>query len=1075
MSELDIDLVNVLHSIESNMPVEEELESMELEDSTDDESQLLPTLEKSLENMSILEEDSDEESAVSIQALLKSFGFTKNKVPPLLTRHPPPAIGRDDDPSKIREILDDVLLKMGYEADPNKGVNRILCGPDNKIGKCLLNLLNADKKYRVFLPEFPLLHLRKSKINILFSSYGDAGLIQLLRVMRNEDQEEWAKLISIQHIDMATKHVRRLALSLHLAFLISFLDYIEPEEKQAFVDDMESGDSAEVSSKWALKFQEYLAYGSSRNATFSLHMDMMRHCDDVIAISLSERLGGKDGYGLLLAAVKNSLLFSFVNNASAYAPYCVRLLCCHYSAGYFHRCLKEELFSTPFKGSSRNFACDTKREMDHLDALKGFRSGSTVNSATCRMSLIDSLNVTKSQPESDIQEEDNDKLGWELTEIDLNHIFPATALILKRQGISLEESNVPYNVYSSTPLVLPSSILDTCSEDVGKYLLLRYLRKEGLFGLKVSDLPKDEFLHGPTELVARAKRSKGVTMKRVIKSTVKAVRTESQAKEDTRQKEVSKETKVVNCFSSENNACQALLNADSKKPKVMKSLGIPRALKSLVQTCGKGECLDKYIALNLPQLPKNVTSSVKLCTIEFAGTKFKMGNAKSGQEYLENIQKMLNTLINRSNNISNIVICEEKYSYTPDDFKAGTREQRKRKKENDVSHLISHERIISKDKLNKDSITQTEIGKRLISTYVAKNVAKLTLNRNVSVIVDSEFITKTDCDCTDICECVKYCVPIFCETKTEPVRSTTTKTLNVKQRKGEAEMAVSDWLIGLQGELKDGDSVVCLVTSGDIDAVYIHLDVVSRLWAKDENNEYKVPVYVVLQKQGGNVDVYNITSLLTLFEKHYRDLAIGSKLAYTLCIGGNDFVPKLYTKSHDTVCKSVLENSYFRNSLYLINDGRFTLNCDIFIELIKYMYTHKRKQGKATPFEEVRAISIAKTEDPTKPSGFRHADPRKWLPPQSAIARLAELVQLQIEYLQTAGNHSSDMPNFLGVSCLRENRSGEIVYDFGNEAHFENLAELPSVVKKKKRSMKGTPQGGARKKRNKPMTSTPRK
>ena len=49
------------------------------------------------------------------------------------------------------------------------------------------------------------------------------------------------------------------------------------------------------------------------------------------------------------------------------------------------------------------------------------------------------------------------------------------------------------------------------------------------------------------------------------------------------------------------------------------------------------------------------------------------------------------------------------------------------------------------------------------------------------------------------------------------------------------------------------------------------------------------------------------------------------------------------------------------------------------------------------------------------------------------------------------------------------------MYDFGNEAHFENLAELPSVVKKKKRSMKGTPQGGARKKRNKPMTSTPRK
>ena len=41
---------------------------------------------------------------------------------------------------------------MGFEADTNRGVNRILCGPDNKIGKCLLNLLNADKKISGFPP-----------------------------------------------------------------------------------------------------------------------------------------------------------------------------------------------------------------------------------------------------------------------------------------------------------------------------------------------------------------------------------------------------------------------------------------------------------------------------------------------------------------------------------------------------------------------------------------------------------------------------------------------------------------------------------------------------------------------------------------------------------------------------------------------------------------------------------------------------------------------------------------------------------------------------------------------------------
>ena len=869
-----------------------------------------------------MEEDSAEETAHSIKRLLKSFGFTKNKVPPLLTRHPPPAVGRDDDPSKIREILDDILVKMGYEADPNRCVNRILCGPDNKIGKCLLDLLNMDKKYQVFLPEFPLLHLRKSKINILFSSYGEAGLVQILRIMRHEDQEEWAKLISIQHIDMATKHVRRIALALHLAFLISFMDYTEPEALQEFLNDMETENSAEISSKWAVKFQDYLTYGSARNATFALHVDMMRHCDDVIAISLAERLGGKDGYGLLLAAVKNSLLFSFVNNASAYAPYCVRLLCCHYSAGYFHRCLKEELYTTPFKGSNKNFACDTKREIDHLDALKGFRSGSTVNSATCRMSLIDSLNVTKHhQPGPHDEQDDDDKLGWELTEVDLNHIFPAAALILKRQAMSLVENVVPYNVYSSTPLVLPSSILDSCSEDVGKYLLFKYLQKENLFGLDLSDVFKEECLQGPSDLVARARRSKGVTIKRVTKSSVQPVRTERQEKEEKRLKEVSKETKIVSCFSSENNTCQALVNADSTKPKVMKSLGIPRALKALVQICGKAESLDKYIALNLCFIPRNVINSMKICTKEFAGMKFKTGSVKTGREYLLSVQRMLNGLIGKSNNISKIVICEEKYGYTPDVFKAGTREQRKTKKENDVSHLVTHDRIISNDVFNKDIITRTDTGKKLISTYVAKNVCDLTLNRSVSVVVDSELIVKKDCECTGICKCADFCIPIIYIVKTRPECDETniTQTLDVRQRKGEAEMAVADWLIHVQGELVDGDAVVCFVTSGDIDAVYIHLDVVSRLWAKDETNGYRFPVYVVLQKQAGKVYVYNITALLSLFEEHYKDPAIGSKLAYTLCIGGNDFVPKLYSKSHDAVCKTVLESTYFRNSLYSVN------------------------------------------------------------------------------------------------------------------------------------------------------------
>ena len=62
--------------------------------------------------------------------------------------------------------------------------------------------------------------------------------------------------------------------------------------------------------------------GYSKNATFALHRDIMKHCDKVVAVALAERLGGKKGYELLLATVKISLAFAFINGASSYGPYC---------------------------------------------------------------------------------------------------------------------------------------------------------------------------------------------------------------------------------------------------------------------------------------------------------------------------------------------------------------------------------------------------------------------------------------------------------------------------------------------------------------------------------------------------------------------------------------------------------------------------------------------------------------------------------------------------------------------------------------------------------------------------------
>ena len=702
-------------------------------------------IENSFDHMSILDCQSGK-SEDNIQDMLSSFGFSKFLAPPLLCRHPPPATGRDDDISKIREILDDTLTKMGYDVDKGKHANRILCGPDNKIGKNILQLMKIDPKYRVFLPEFPLLHLRKSHITILFSAYQDAGLVQLMKFMRDDNTDDWKKLVSVQHIDTATRYVRRIALSLHLAFLIEFSKSLESAEQESFWTEMQIVDEATLSKTWSKKFEDFLHKGSERNATFALHVDMMCHSDHVVQIAFAERLGGQDGYSLMVAAVKESVRFLFVNNASSYAPYCVKLLYEHFAAGYFHKCMKETLFTTPIKGGKCNFASDTKRELDHLDAVKGFRSGSNLSTITCRMSLMDTLNESKhhrSYSKRSSISDQTDNLGWNITEVDENHIFPTTALILRQGGLSLEECSTPYNVYTKTPKILPSSILDIHSKDVGEYLLRRYLVKENMFQLTAADIPLSSTINGPSELVSRAVRSKGITIKRTVKSKIIPAKTESQLNEEKRQKTVVKESKLIDCLSSRNNACQAIVKPDSTKPKVMKSVGMVRAVTSLIRNCETIEhnmetSSDRLVLLNQLKIPQFITRASKICLVEFAGIKFKLGSIRTGNEYVKYTQSVLTGLVHQMPSITDLVVCEEKYSFTPDDFKAGTRAQRNSKDETSVNHLKTAKTIINENVLNKEALTKTTQGKMAVSTYLAEHVTDLQIKHQLRLIIDSE-------------------------------------------------------------------------------------------------------------------------------------------------------------------------------------------------------------------------------------------------------------------------------------------------------------------------------------------------
>ncbi|MEW8546925.1 MAG: hypothetical protein AB2693_25705 [Candidatus Thiodiazotropha sp.] len=1032
-------------------------------------------LEESFLNLSITGE-----TEMTGKELAGSFGFSKFRVSPLLCRHPPPATGKDSDVSNIKEILDDVLLKLGYLTNKTRCVNRILCGADNKIGNCLLKLMSINDRYNCFLPEFPLLHLRKSMITILFSSYKDAGLVHLIKYMRDDNRAEWSRLISTHHIDAATRTVKRIGQALHLAFLVAFAKHLPVPESEIFLSDMSSLMPQEIAQKWSECLLRFISEGSERNATFALHRDMMKHCDDIVAVSFAERLGGRQGYQLLLAAVKSSLPFSFVNGASSYGPYCVQLLCQHYSAGYFHEKLKETLYTTPIGNSTKNFACDTKREMDHLEALKGFRSGSTMHSITCKMSLIDTLNEgSRIRPEPSCLEVDDDNLGWSLTEVDLHHIYPTASLILRRNALSFIEQAAPFNVYAKEPTALPTAILDVNSQQVAEFLIRKYCVKEKLFaGLECDDLKKED-IFGPTDLVQRAKKAKGTTLKRTLKSKISVLKTMKEEKEEKRKKLVAKKTKEIDCLTSQVNACQALLKPDASKPKVFKSLGMQKAIKDQVISCirslnvtrdGSDSNIDSYLLLNVPHIPVEVGSQVTFATMEFAGVKFKTAHCTSGKQYILFAETVIKKSLRDFPCISEMVVCEEKYSYTPDDFKSATRVQRQTKAAASVEHLKPASSILNDTTFHKDALLKTPGGKSLISKYLAENIDKLSISKNIRLIIDSEFLLECS-GCEGACICSKAAVPIQKDFQEHESARGFTKLLGVKQRKGEAEMSQVDWLVQNAYKVLPGKAAVSIVSSGDIDAVYIHLFALSRNWPRTEDGNFLSTVYVALQKPGSKYDVYNITRILGLFERVYKDKNIGLKVAIGLCIGGNDFIPKFQQISHTTLMKLWLKQAY-RSSCLTVSDGKLTLNEDKFVDFIKELYCPKRICSEDFSFEQVRALSIGKKASDS-PSGYSMKDPKRWLPPESAIRRLAEIVQLQIDYLLTAGVHEKELPDFLSKSCFKK-QDGDIEFDFGEDAHFVSIDRLPVVEafsSRSKRTNEDTPQAGARRKR--PLTSTP--
>jgi hypothetical protein len=58
-------------------------------------------------------------------------------------------------------------------------------------------------------------------------------------------------------------------------------------------------------------------------------------------------------------------------------------------------------------------------------------------------------------------------------------------------------------------------------------------------------------------------------------------------------------------------------------------------------------------------------------------------------------------------------------------FKASTRMKRQKASSTSISHLKLDSDILSKEKMSKSAVVQTEVGKRLISNYLARHIDSL--------------------------------------------------------------------------------------------------------------------------------------------------------------------------------------------------------------------------------------------------------------------------------------------------------------------------------------------------------------
>ena len=68
--------------------------------------------------------------------------------------------------------------------------------------------------------------------------------------MRDDKEEDWRKLVSVQNIDTATKYVKRIAQSINLAPLVTFFKSPTKNDQEILITDMETEQPVTLANNW---------------------------------------------------------------------------------------------------------------------------------------------------------------------------------------------------------------------------------------------------------------------------------------------------------------------------------------------------------------------------------------------------------------------------------------------------------------------------------------------------------------------------------------------------------------------------------------------------------------------------------------------------------------------------------------------------------------------------------------------------------------------------------------------------------------------------------------------------------